>query len=529
MVQADNSNLKSLRESEEKYRKMIEMASDAIFSIEPDDGTILEANLKAEELTGFKISELIGKKVWELHPEFEQQNAKQLFQDVVESGRGYTSELHFLRKDKTLLNIEISAGVVNFGNKKIIQRICRDITNRVLLQRENRRLREYYEYILDQMPVGLGVRKNINSRPEVEFENKKLKEIFDQAIDEGCPCSWEQSIGDQRIESEQILSEDGVYVEERKFPNDRVYQFTTGYFRDADHNWRELNIVQDVTTRNRLEQELKKANEELEQKVEERTRELRQKQAQLVQAEKMAALGNLVAGVAHEVNTPLGALSSNNDLFIRSLEKLKAMVSDSSAPAEFRESEELKKLLKNMEELTDINKTASSRIIDIVSSLRKFARLDQAEMDTVDIHEGIENTLTLVHHQLKNRVEVERDYGDLPKISCYPNQLNQVFMNILVNASQAIEGKGKIFVKTRRKNDNAVIEISDTGRGIPEDKLERIFDPGYTTKGAGVGTGLGLSIVHQIIEDHNGRIEVESKVNEGTTFRIVIPIGGNER
>ncbi|HDS01574.1 MAG TPA: PAS domain S-box protein [candidate division Zixibacteria bacterium] len=526
MVKADNSDLKSLRESEEKYRKMIEMASDAIFSIEPADGTILEANLRAEKLTGFSVDELVGKKVWELHPESEWEESRRLFNQVVESGKGYTGELHFLRKDKTLLDIEISAGVINYGDKKIIQRICRDITSRVLLQRENRRLREYYEYILDLMPVGLGVRKNINGEPKVEFENKKLKEIFDRARDEGCPCGWEQSIDDQRVESEQILSEDGVYVEERIFPNNRVYQFTTGYFRDIKHNWRELNIVQDVTTRYRLEQELKKANEELEQKVEERTRELRQKQTQLVQAEKMAALGNLVAGVAHEINTPLGALNSNNDLFIRSIEKLKAMVSDSAAPTEFRESKQLGKLLENMEDLTRINKTASSRIINIVSSLRKFARLDQAEMDTVNIHDGIENTLTLVHHQLKDRVEVEKDYGDLPKISCYPNQLNQVFMNILVNASQAIEDKGKIIIRTRRQGGDAVIEFSDTGRGIPEDKLERVFDPGYTTKGAGVGTGLGLSIVHQITEDHKGRIEVESRVNQGTTFRIIIPIRG---
>jgi len=150
--------------------------------------------------------------------------------------------------------------------------------------------------------------------------------------------------------------------------------------------------------------------------------------------------------------------------------------------------------------------------VNIVNSLRTFARLDKAEMDTVDIHEGIESTLTLVHHEFKRRIEVHKDFGEIPKISCYPNQLNQVFMNILVNAGQAIEDKGDIFVRTYTKNNNAIIEIKDTGKGIPEESLNRIFDPGYTTKSKGIGTGLGLSIVYQIIENHNGSIEVESEL-----------------
>ena len=151
-------------------------------------------------------------------------------------------------------------------------------------------------------------------------------------------------------------------------------------------------------------------------------------------------------------------------------------------------------------------------------------RLDEADLDEVDIHEGLENTLILVQHELKNRVEVLKDYGKLPFVKCYPNQLNQVFMNLLVNASHAIEGQGKIFIHTYHKNDTAVVEIRDTGKGISQKDLQRIFDPGFTTKGFGVGTGLGLSIVYQIMKDHKGKIEVESELGQGTTFRIVLPI-----
>ena len=132
--------------------------------------------------------------------------------------------------------------------------------------------------------------------------------------------------------------------------------------------------------------------------------------------------------------------------------------------------------------------------------------------------------VTLVHHELKHRITVHKKYGDLPKVYCFPNQSNQVFMNVLVNASQAIEEKGDIFIHTYRQDDDAIVEIRDTGKGIPKEHLHRIFDLGFTTKGSGVGTGLGLSIVHQIIEDHHGKIEVESEVGRGTTVRILLPV-----
>ena len=282
--------------------------------------------------------------------------------------------------------------------------------------------------------------------------------------------------------------------------------------------------LRDVTARKRGEEAIQQAYSELEQKVEERTRELRQKQAQLIQAEKMASLGQLVAGVAHEINTPLGALKSNIDIFIRSVHKIKDLMFAQKMPQEFRESPEVIKRFTSIETLNTHNQTAIDRIVMIVNSLRKFARLDEAELGEVDLHEGLENTLILVQHELKNRIEVVKNYGNLPFIKCYPNQLNQVFMNILVNASHAIEHEGEIFIRTYHNQEYAMVEIRDTGKGISQKDLQRIFDPGYTTKGFGVGTGLGLSIVYQIMKDHKGKIEVDSKLDQGTTFRIILPI-----
>ncbi len=252
--------------------------------------------------------------------------------------------------------------------------------------------------------------------------------------------------------------------------------------------------------------------------------ELRAKQAQLIQSEKMAALGNLVAGIAHEINTPIGAINSNTDVFVRTFAKIRAILEGDEMPAQVREHPKLFALLDSVDNINNVNRTATSRIVAIVNSLRTFARLEEAELKEVDIHEGLESTLTLVHHKLKGRVEVHRDYGSLPLVKCHPLQLNQVFMNILVNAAQAIEDKGAITIATRQHGNSVSVAIKDTGKGIPREKLEHIFDPGYTTKKAGVGTGLGLSIVSEIVHAHCGHIDISSEVGVGTEFTITIPI-----
>jgi two-component system, NtrC family, sensor kinase len=238
--------------------------------------------------------------------------------------------------------------------------------------------------------------------------------------------------------------------------------------------------------------------------------------AQLFQSEKMAALGLLVAGVAHEINTPIGAIHSNNDIISRALAKIRKMV----GPAK---DKEIARLLDIMSEVCGNNEIAADRIMKIVRSLKNFARLDEAERKRAHIHEGIESTLTLIQHQLKKRIRVVKQFGEIPEIECHPNQLNQVFINVLVNAAQAIKERGEITVRTWRQGKSIKVSITDNGVGIPPENLSKIFDPGFTTKGVGVGTGLGLSICYKIIHDHHGTIEAESS-RRGTTFTISLPI-----
>jgi signal transduction histidine kinase len=283
-------------------------------------------------------------------------------------------------------------------------------------------------------------------------------------------------------------------------------------------------ICRDVTELRRMEAELKRYTRGLEQKFEEKKRLLLESQAQLVQAEKMAALGSLVAGIAHEINTPLASINSNNDIFTLTFQRVQEMVLQHVPQESLQPGGDLRDVLSMIDDAIRTNRMACERIVKIVRSLRNFARLDEAERKKVDIHEGIESTLTLVAHELKRRINVIKEFGAVREIECYPNQLNQVFMNILVNASQAIEGIGEIRIRTWEEDNTVRVSISDNGKGIPPEIQTKIFDPGFTTKKAGLGTGLGLSICYRIIQDHGGRIDVESQVGCGTTFTIVLPI-----
>ena len=261
----------------------------------------------------------------------------------------------------------------------------------------------------------------------------------------------------------------------------------------------------------------------LEQKVEERTKKLKEAQDQLIMKEKMASLGNLVAGVAHEVNTPIGAIHSAADASSRCLKKMLNILKTGRTLDDVMNSDHFRKTFEILENNNNVTTIASGKIAKIVKSLKTFARLGNADYQEVNIHEGLDITLTMIDHEIKNKISVNKEYGEIPEINCYPDQLNQVFINVLMNAVQAIEKEGQITIKTYQANNNVIIEISDTGHGIPPENIDKIFNPGFTTRGVGVGTGLGLSICFNIIQKHQGQIKVESEVGKGTTFTIILP------
>src|ERR687891_1874606 len=221
--------------------------------------------------------------------------------------------------------------------------------------------------------------------------------------------------------------------------------------------------------------------------------------AALVEQAKLATLGMLVAGVAHELNTPLGALHSNHDVLQRALARLHAILEDDVV--EPHELAEVRRIVAAVRNIVDVNNLAMERMVQLVRDLRNFGRIDRAEIDWIDLHEGIESTIAILGQQAR-RVQISTDFGSLPLVRCHPHRLNQVWLNLLLNAVQATADGGRVTIRTSARDGTVHVEVGDTGSGIDAENLARIFEPGFSTKSGRVSMGLGLAIVREIVEQH---------------------------
>ncbi|MDH5600837.1 MAG: ATP-binding protein [Gammaproteobacteria bacterium] len=256
-------------------------------------------------------------------------------------------------------------------------------------------------------------------------------------------------------------------------------------------------------------------------------------QNQLLQSEKMASIGQLAAGVAHEINNPVGYVNSNISSLESYVEDLVSIINVVSSTENItqKEIEKIKNevdynfIKEDIKQLLSESKEGIDRVKKIVHDLKDFSHVDEEEWQWTDMHKGIDSTLNVVNNEIKYKAKVVKEYGDLPDIECIASQLNQVFMNLLVNASHAIEDQGIITIRSGKLgDDNVWVEISDTGNGIKEENISKLFEPFFTTKPVGKGTGLGLSLSYSIIQKHGGHIDVESELNKGTKFKITLPV-----
>ena len=259
---------------------------------------------------------------------------------------------------------------------------------------------------------------------------------------------------------------------------------------------------------------------------------------QLLQSEKMASIGQLAAGVAHEINNPIGFVGSNlrtlKDYIAALLELVSvyeqgdSLMADDTALAqrirELRRAVDIDFLREDAPALINESIEGTERVQRIVQDLRDFSRLENPDWQGADLHAGLEATLNIVSNDVRFKADIVRELGDIPAVECLPFQINQVFLNILLNAAQSITGRGTITLRSGRVADEVWISITDTGQGIPPERMARIFDPFYTTKPVGQGTGLGLSVSYGIVKKHGGRIDVQSQTGAGTTFTIRLPI-----
>ncbi|MBV5349969.1 GHKL domain-containing protein, partial [bacterium] len=280
--------------------------------------------------------------------------------------------------------------------------------------------------------------------------------------------------------------------------------------------------------------ELRATTQELETALD----ELNSAQSQIYQQEKMASIGQLAAGVAHEINNPMGFITSNLgslDKYVSRLSEFIGVVDQAllsccdeaqAGPVlEARKRLKIDRILDDAHQLIIESQDGAGRVRRIVQDLKSFSRVDQAETALIDLNEALETTINIAWNEIKYVATMNREFGDIPKVKCFPQQLNQVFLNLLVNAAHALgDTRGEITVRTEQEGDQVLVKISDTGCGMPEEVQRKIFDPFFTTKEVGKGTGLGLSISYDIIKKHGGSIEVESEVGRGTVFTVRLPV-----
>ncbi|MCI0418781.1 MAG: response regulator [Acidobacteria bacterium] len=273
-------------------------------------------------------------------------------------------------------------------------------------------------------------------------------------------------------------------------------------------------------------QRLLEANRRYYTELERTLLELKQSQTERIQAEKMAALGRLVAGVAHEVNSPLGALSSAIDTFGRAFTRITELLRSDTGQVSSPIVQKVTNLTATLGETLQVAQDACHRMDSLVRTMRRFANLDHAPLRAAHVRDCIENTLAVLNHELRGEIRIVKEFGDTAAIQCYPLELNQLFTCLLMNSIEAISGTGEIRIRTWQEDDRLLIRLADSGGGIAGEDIEKIFDPGFTTKGVGVGTGLGLPTCQKIVEKHHGKIEVLSQPGAGTTVTVSLPFCG---
>jgi len=553
----------AFRMSEGWFRKLYESMRDAYAYVDMS-GRILRYNTAFRELIGYDDDEITGLTYMEITPEEWHGLEGAVVRDqVLPKGYSTVYEKEFRRKDGSLVPVELRAILIQDGDgrKTGIWGIIRDISERkaaekalIASKEAIRRSEEKYRNIFENALEGIfqatfdGGFISVNpalariygfDSPAELIDSVKdiARQLYRNPEEREAFLDTLRKNGAARTNEVQAYKKDGsiIWVS----VSARLVRDETG------HPVYYEGTVEDITKRKSAEMSLRSALAELESKNKELAEShaaYRKSQEKIFQQEKMASIGQLAAGVAHEINNPTGFIISNlNSLnkymkrieeFIRiqadALDRIPRADAAESDSIRQRAADERKKLkvdylLADTENLISESLDGSERIKRIVQDLKGFSRADDAGLVLADINESLESTLNIVWNEVKYKAVVRKEYGEIPCIRCNPRQLSQVFMNILVNASQAIPESGEITIKTWHDDRNVCVAISDTGVGIPVDKIKRIFEPFYTTKAVGQGTGLGLSIAYDIVKKHSGEIEVASKPGEGTTFMLRIP------
>ena len=561
---------------------------------------ILFANDALSRLSGYAPEELADMDFWSLFPPPACNSIRERDSGRLDSPRPTTlDETVILTRSGETRWVEMSVSDQIVANAPTVCYSILDVTDRMRAEADHLQARQLLAQIIESGPVptividachrvthwnraceqvvGIGAASMVDTRGQWRAFYESERPILADLIVSGTIDEMIELYGAQNLRRSTVI--DGAYEAESHFPHlgthgRWLYATAAPLRNDAGEVIGAIETLQDITERKHAENALRKMQAELEATVAQRTSELSHAKAtleedikrretaeaellkryaeltelncrlqethqQLIQSEKLASIGQLAAGVAHEINNPIGYVNSN----IRSLKGYMAQLLDvfdtyekceadlppaaREAIAAAKERADFAYLRDDIGQLISESEEGTGRVRKIVQDLRDFSRTDSSREDwqPADLHAGLDSTLNIASNEIKYKADVVREYGELPLVECQLSQLNQVFMNLFVNAAQAMpdERRGTIRVRTGSAGDTVWIEIDDNGRGIPPDLIDRIFDPFFTTKPIGKGTGLGLALSYGIVQKHHGNITASSTPGAGTTFRITLP------
>jgi PAS domain S-box-containing protein len=538
----------ALGASEKRLSHIVNAAQDAIIMLDPD-GSISMWNDSAARIFGYTASEAVGKNMHHLiAPKRYHADHFPAFEKFRETGDGAAVgqliELYALRSDGEEFSVELALSKVQINDQWHAIGVIRDITSRkkseealAAASKELEANHAKLEQLFDQVAAAKREWEQTldhlrdfviltDAGHRIRRYNKLLSDATGRPINELVGSNWRDLITEAGFHFVTFNGTSGEIFHQR---SGRSYDIIIYAIEENDIVTGHVVSINDTTDLRATTQELEKAYAEL-----------KEAQLQIFQQEKMASIGQLAAGVAHEINNPMGFISSNLGTLNKYVDRLAEFIgaADQSlvSCAGSLEAEKLKEIRKRLKvdyiiddsrQLIAESQDGAGRVRRIVQDLKSFSRVDQTECALIDLNEALETTINIAWNEIKYVATLNREFGDIPQIKCFPQQLNQVFLNLLVNAAHAIgENQGTITVRTWSEGEKVLVSVTDSGCGIPEEIRQRIFEPFFTTKEVGKGTGLGLSISYDIIRKHGGEIAVESKIGHGSTFIVRLPVNG---
>jgi two-component system, NtrC family, sensor kinase len=543
----DISGRKRIEEELRRFRDALDISADSIFLIDRDSMRLLDVNHTACKELGYTRDELLGLKLHDLQTRLTTQGLEQQFDDVLAGGNGEgTLAAVYRRKDGTEFPVEVKLRGGARDGQRVLVGVARNLGERppgeTVARDTEQRLTAIWEAIqAGVLLIDEQTRQIVDANPAALAMIGATEEQVVGKVCHGLVCPREPSLCPLCDRGQVVNGAEVVLLTAQGCEVPILKTVVPVVLSGRKYM---LESFVDISERKKVEETLARHQEVLEELVEERSRTLLEAQRQVLQGEKLASVGRLAAGIAHEINTPIQYVGDNLHALSDFLRDLQAVISEyregmglaakAGLTPEFVEKAKAAEQKHDLDFiLEDAPKAVAQalegvqRVAQIVRAMKDFSHIKGGSSSNIDINHCLESTLTVARNEYKYQADVRTDLGTLPLIQCYPSELNQVFLNLLVNAAHAIQETGRrglITVTTRADGDWIEVLIADTGKGIPEDIRDKVYEPFFTTKEVGKGTGQGLCIARQIVVGrHHGTLTFDSEIDKGTTFRIRLP------